>query len=201
MTSFDDFNALISGHARPIILIEGTREVPEEDLPRLTAFAKRLAERYPHALFRTGNAPGSDEAFARGIQAVDESRLEYIVPYTTHRLKPGASSARRVALSDLPHVDEDQAAYQTAQASPKYNSLIEKRHKNPTIKAKAAYLIRDTVKVMGSETPTLGKATFGIFYVTPSDPMKGGTGHTIRVCHILGVPIAFQNEWMQWAQK
>ncbi len=30
------------------------------------------------------------------------------------------------------------------------------------------------------------------------DPMKGGTGHTIRVCQRPGVPVVFQDEWMKW---
>ena len=41
-------------------------------------------------------------------------------------------------------------------------------------------------------------ATVGIFYVNRADPMKGGTGHTIRVCRKLGVPVAFQDEWRHW---
>ena len=41
-------------------------------------------------------------------------------------------------------------------------------------------------------------ARFGLFYVNAADPMKGGTGHTIRVCRRQGVPVAFQEDWMGW---
>ena len=53
--------------------------------------------------------------------------------------------------------------------------------------------MRDTLKVSGAEEPELNKAVFGIFYVNPADPLKGGTGHTIRVCRTLDVPIAMDD--------
>jgi len=30
------------------------------------------------------------------------------------------------------------------------------------------------------------------------DPMAGGTGHTIRVCHQESVPVVFQTDWLEW---
>jgi hypothetical protein len=38
----------------------------------------------------------------------------------------------------------------------------------------------------------------GVFYVNEQTPLAGGTGHTIRVCRELGVPVAFQKEWREW---
>ena len=58
-----------------VVLIEGTRKLPTEDRPRLVEFAKELARLLPQLMFRTGNAPGADEAFAEGVRNVDPSRL------------------------------------------------------------------------------------------------------------------------------
>lgn len=46
-----------------------------------------LAEKFPRLRFRSGNAPGSDEAFSNGIAAVDPTRLEIVAPYVSHREK------------------------------------------------------------------------------------------------------------------
>ena len=198
---YDTFHERVSGHPRPVILIEGTRELPADDRPRLTAFARWLALTYPHAVFRTGNAKGADEAFAEGVESVDPARLEYVLPYAGHRKKSDPSPARRVALDAMPPMAEKNAAYTTEQASPEYASLLAKRDRVPRLRAKAGYLLRDTIKVSGADEADLNKAVFGIFYVNPDDPMKGGTGHTIRVCRTLNVPTAFQDEWLKWPQE
>ncbi len=198
MTSFETFHAVVSQHPRPVILIEGTRDVPEQDYPKLVAFACGLAKRYPHAVFRTGNAKGADAAFAEGVGSVDRSRLEYVVPYEGHRRKQMAEGSRSVALNQVTPLLEKQVLDQTEAASPEYGSLLAKRDRVPRLKAKADYLLRDTLKVSGAEELELHKASFGIFYVNADDPMKGGTGHTIRVCNTLNTPVVFQSEWMKW---
>jgi hypothetical protein len=92
---------------------------------------------------------------------------------------------------------EDALADQTAAASPKSKRLIEHRRKGGPIAAKAAYLIRDTLKVAGSGSE-IPKPIFALFYVDPADPMAGGTGHTLRVCEMEAIPYAFQNSWTSW---
>ena len=59
-------------------------------------------------------------------------------------------------------------------------------------------MLRDTLKVTGDASSGLRPASVGIFYVNEADPMKGGTGHTIRVCRHQGVPVIFQQSWKQW---
>ncbi len=196
--NFTAFNTLIHNHPHPVILVEGTREVPSEDRPTLVALGRWLAKAYPHPIFRTGNAKGADEAFAEGVQSVDAARLEFVLPYTSHRKSATPSPARRVSFGDMPPLAEKRTLFSTEQASPEYASLLSKRDKVPKLKAKAGYLLRDTLKVTGADELELNKATFGIFYVNAADPMKGGTGHTIRVCKTLDTPVAFQDEWMQW---
>ncbi|MFZ4396203.1 MAG: hypothetical protein ACOYOU_11325 [Kiritimatiellia bacterium] len=64
--------------------------------------------------------------------------------------------------------------------------------------AKAAYLLRDTLKVIGTPDLGLAPATVGIFYANEADPLAGGTGHTIRVCRERGVPVVLQTVWRKW---
>lgn len=61
---------------------------------------------------------------------------------------------------------------------------------------KAAYIIRDTVKVIGAEG--IPPASFGIFYDDLSKPGTGGTGHTMSVCREAGIPLIDQRVWMAW---
>ena len=179
-----------------IILLEGTRKVPSADAPALRAFAAELARRYPHALFRTGNASGSDELFAEGIASVDPSRLQYVLPYAGHRKSKLNPVSYAIALSDLSGVHEEDVAWHTKQATPKNERVIDKRNEVPQLKSKARYLMRDTLKVLGSTEHELAPATLGIFYVNPADPEGGGTGHTIRVCRQHHVPVFTQNDWI-----
>jgi len=200
MTAFTEFNALVTELPQPVILLEGTREVPDDVLPKLTRFATWIATKYPHAIVRSGNAKGSDEAFAAGVTAVDPGRLELLLPVAGHRSKfnPTEYPVRSVGLDQLSKAAEDDAAWITRKASTQYESLMEKRDKVPRLRAKANYLIRDTAKVTGIPEADFAKADFGIFFVNTADPMKGGTGHTIRVCQSLSVPVIFQDEWMGW---
>ena len=64
--------------------------------------------------------------------------------------------------------------------------------------SKATYLLRDTLKVTGSEALGLAPAVLGIFFVNEAEPSGGGTGHTIRVCGVQDVPVATQTEWGSW---
>jgi len=57
------------------------------------------------------------------------------------------------------------------------------------------YLLRDALKVTGAPSLALAPADQGFFFVNPQNPDSGGTGHTIRVCHHLGVPVYTQDEW------
>ena len=46
-----------------IVLLEGKREVREEDLAALVAVVRLLATKTKHMVFRSGNAQGSDALF------------------------------------------------------------------------------------------------------------------------------------------
>lgn len=64
---------------------------------------------------------------------------------------------------------------------------------------KAAYIIRDTIKALGTEE--IKPATFGLFYDDLDDPLSGGTGHTIKVCENNGIPVLDQRLWFAWLEE
>ncbi len=196
--NYQDFIDLVNSHPNSVVLIEGTRKLPESDSPKLVQICKRLANDLPKARFRTGNAKGADEAFAMGIQMVDPSRLEYILPYPSHRKQKISECSTQVAVTEVSAETESIAVETTMDASPEYSSMLQNRDKVPKLKIKSQYILRDTIKVTGALDISLLPATVGIFYINTQDPMKGGTGHTMRVCRKLKVPVITQDEWMRW---
>lgn len=190
--AWEQVRALLQEHERPVVLLEGTRALPDEDRARLIALAAMLARTFPRALFRTGNAPGSDEAFAEGVAQVDAGRLEYVLPYASHR-----AGMRQLGSCAVTVDAEDEALLvETLQATPHYAGLFDRR--DARAQASRKYLLRDTLKVAGSQELHLERAVCGIFYVNAQDAMKGGTGHTLRVCQARQILVATQSCWMQW---
>ena len=58
--NFKEFTKLVESFEKPVILLEGSRNVSEKDAESLTKLAVKLAERFPQAVFRSGGATGSD---------------------------------------------------------------------------------------------------------------------------------------------
>lgn len=75
-----EFTRSMNGKKHPVILVEGVRALPEADRAIVVACGVWLARTFPHAVFRTGNADGTDTAFAEGIVQVDPTRLQYVLP-------------------------------------------------------------------------------------------------------------------------
>jgi hypothetical protein len=186
---------------KPVILLEGTRQLPSEDRAKLVELAQMLAVALPHARFRTGNASGSDEAFAVGVSRVDPQRLEYVLPFESMRSRSRKKQALCLSLEDVPSELEAQIIAATIKASPKYRGLVHYRQTNTGLKIKSSYILRDTVKVMGIEGTAFAAAYAGIFYVNPEHPGKGGTGHTMRVCHQFSLPVVTQDTWLTWLSQ
>lgn len=197
--SLNAFGVWLDAFETPVVLLEGTRALPEAAAPRLAALAERLARRCPSARFRTGNAPGSDTAFAEGVARVDASRLEYVVPYPTHRSRYRASGSGLMAVTDVGDDRLDDLLQLTREASPQYGafrpSMLDESA-NPKARASARLLLRDTLKVTGDETWPAPVA--GLFYVNPDRPTTGGTAHTMRVCEERGIPTLTQAVWGYW---
>lgn len=180
-----------------IILLEGKRKVLPGDESKLTDLGAILCRRMKHVLFRSGNASGSDELFSRGVANIDKSRLEIIVPYSGHR-KKAAGSYNTHSLDDIDLAAEPEVTYHT-KSNRRNQKLITDFVDgiNNSVTIKAAYLLRDTVKVIGTKSG-IPKAAFAIFYDDFSNPRSGGTGHTMMVCQNAGVPFIDQTVWMQW---
>ena len=76
----DQFRKLPESTVQPVVLLEGRRKVSKSNYKLAKRFGPVLAARFPRAVFRSGNADGSDQAFSEGVAAVDPSRLQLLHP-------------------------------------------------------------------------------------------------------------------------
>src|SRR6056297_344304 len=183
----------------PVILLEGRRKVKSGDKAKLTTFAYNLAVAFPNVTFRTGNADGSDTLFAKGVAEVDPARIQYVVPYPGMKKKNRIEGAEVLSLDQIDKVEEEKVEYLTSRQSEKTASMIDYAKKNPDgmMAAKTKYLLRDTLKVTGSTTGNYSPPVAAFFYIDTDDKYAGGTGHTIKVCEELDVPVYTQIEWKE----
>lgn len=147
---FAHIQTLLAQNTSPVILLEGTRQLPAEKRQALVNMGRRLAEAFPQAVFRSGNATGTDEAFAAGVATVPGAKLELVLP------TPGMGRSRRPAtatchtLDDLPLKERHHLARESIAASTENHRLFElylrNQSGNPAY-AKAQYLVRDALKV------------------------------------------------------
>jgi hypothetical protein len=182
-----------------VVLLEGKREVIEADKAKMTEIARLLASKSKHIVFRSGNAAGADEFFAKGILEIDAARFQVITPYGGHR---GSDSAdyQSISLDEINLAKEPDVMYSSKQNA-KAKGLIEafENGQNKKLSSKASYLIRDTIKVTGTKTG-IAPASFGIFYDDLRDPKSGGTGHTMKMCELKRVPYVDQRTWKKWLE-
>ncbi|MBK9329707.1 MAG: hypothetical protein IPM95_10440 [Sphingobacteriales bacterium] len=179
-----------------IILLEGKRKVLEKDKYKLIALGKMLASLSKKMIFRSGNADGSDQLFSEGVRSVDYERLQVITPYSGHRQRNN-HAYETISLDDINIASEPEVVYESKR-NKKMEKLIDQYvsgDKN-RYSIKAAYIIRDTIKAIGTEY--IKPATFGIFYDDLGNPMNGGTGHTMSVCLQNNIPIITQETWFKW---
>lgn len=181
----------------PVILLEGKRKVKPADENKLVSVGRLLAESILQCRFRSGNAPGADDLFIRGVNLVDPSRVELVLPYKGHGKSSGGYN-KSFALDEISLASEPETVYQSEALLGKKMVQYYLQGNINKITARAAYLIRDTMKVTGSVSAGLKKADFALFYDDPSDPGKGGTGHTMKACEHCAVPWVDQRVWMGW---
>ncbi len=192
-----DFQKMVSGSPNAVVLLEGRRGISEADAMAARDFGEFLARRFPALRFRSGNAEGADQAFSDGVARVDARRLQVVAPYASHRKKNRNPASVYSSPDDLSPEQVEEVIKKTAAASPKVERLLSRWKDGGALAAKATYLLRDSMKVLG-HSEEFPKPVCGIFFIDLSDPMAGGTGHTIRVCQQESVPVAFQNEWLGW---
>jgi hypothetical protein len=179
-----------------VVLLEGKRNVAEVDIPKLIYLGKLLAENTRYMVFRSGNAPGADEYFSLGVSSVDPSRLQVIIPYEGHRKKFNMAGYT-LSLDQINIFAESELVYAAKNhfATTKLvDDYVEGKKNKNTIKA--AYILRDTAKVLGYGDWKVANA--GIFYDDLNNPETGGTGHTIGLCRKFQIPVFNQNTWFEW---
>lgn len=184
-------------YASGIILLEGKRTVKPEDQVKLIAVGKLLATHLPNATFRSGNADGSDYFFSQGVARINPNQLEVITPYTNHRNKYNLAGTTH-ALDSINLVNEPEVVYHSKNHKAT-KSLVDKYVAGNKDKyaIKAAYILRDTIKVLGTNAGIL-PITVALFYEDLENPMKGGTGHTQRVCFENKIPFINQTTFFEW---
>jgi hypothetical protein len=180
-----------------IILLEGKRNVIELDKEKLIQFGKFLATNLPKAKFRSGNADGADFYFSKGVLQMAPERLQVITPYENHR-QMANNAYETISLDQIDLTNEPEVVYQS-KSNKKTKSLIDKYvgGAKDRFAIKAAYIIRDTVKVTGTNSG-IPPINFAFFYDDLDNPKIGGTGHTMEVCEINKVPYLTQSAWGQW---
>jgi hypothetical protein len=179
------------------ILLEGKRNVLENDKDTLTQLGRLLANNLPLATFRSGNADGADFYFSQGVLAVAPERLQVITPYENHRQKQN-NAYETISLDQVNLLNEPEVVYQSKN-NKKTKSLIDKYvgGAKDRFSIKAAYIIRDTIKVTGTNSGVV-PTTFAFFYDDEQNPKTGGTGHTMEICELNKVPYLTQKVWMEW---
>jgi hypothetical protein len=179
-----------------IVLLEGKSAVLPNDIDKLIALGKLLALSTQHIHFRSGNAEGSDFYFSQGVASIDKNRLQVITPYSGHR-KSANYAAQTIPLDKINLVNESKVVYYSKK-NKKTEKLIDQYVTGNvnSYTVKAAYIIRDTIKVLGASG--IKPASFAIFYDDLANPFSGGTGHTMNVCKLNNIPQINQNVWFNW---
>jgi len=189
---------LISAYDFPgsVVLLEGKRDVPDTEKERLIALGRLLAEQTTFILFRSGNAAGADFYFSQGVSEINPDRLQVITPYAGHRKKQN-KAYHSISLDEVNLAKEPEVVYQSKQ-NKKTEKLIDRFVAGDKDKyaIKAAYILRDTVKVIGAEG--ISPANFAIFYDDLKNPMTGGTGHTMNICKQNEIEYIDQKIWFDW---
>jgi hypothetical protein len=184
-----------------IVLLEGKRKVLKSDEKRLVEIGRLLAASTKHCVFRSGNAGGADAFFKEGVMSVDPKRFQAIVPFDDHMksVKEELGLYERISLDDINLAREPQILYESKR-NKQQKGLVESYEKgvDPKNSVKGAYIVRDTVKVIGAPSQGISPAHFGIFYDDLRDPKSGGTGHTMVVCDNQMVPYVNQKVWGEW---
>lgn len=181
------------------LLLEGKRNVAKNDQGKLIQIGELLASKTKHLQFRSGNAAGSDFYFSAGVASIDPKRLQVITPYSSHRSKQNLAG-ETISLESL-SISSDSNLIRfavTDKKTQKLTKLYLEGYKGRQAAA-AAYLLRDTLKVVG--TDNIPPVSLALFYDDLNSPKSGGTGHTMHVCEKADVPYVIQSEWMNWLSK
>lgn len=187
----------ISKYNNDIILLEGTRGITATESMLLIQTGRHLATLLPNSIFRSGNAPGSDKFFIQGVNEVEGSNIELVLPFSNHRSqqKNSTPNACIISLEELSAVELKEIVSIGSIANPKHASLLslyEPGSKN-ALSIKASFLLRNVVKVIGNPKQGYRKVSVGLFHV--NHQKQGGTGFTMNICKCLGIKCMSQDDY------
>lgn len=186
-------------HPCSIVLLLGKRSVQHADRELLTRMGELLASKTKYLGFRSGNAQGADYYFSLGVSGIDNKRLQIIKPFADHR-NSFYMNCSTMSLDDLSLLDEPEVISHS-KANKKTARLVDNyvAGNRDSITMKAAFIIRDTLMVIGSNSG-VAPAAVGLFFDDFNQPMRGGTGHTMKVCQSKGIPYFTQTDWFPWVE-
>ena len=126
-----------------IVLLEGKRDVLENDKNRLVEIGRLLAANTKHCIFRSGNADGADKYFKDGLMSVDPKRFQAIVPFNDHMksVKEEPGLYERISLDTINLAKEPLILYESKR-NKKQKGLVESYEKgvDPRNAIKGAYI-------------------------------------------------------------
>ena len=196
-----EFVRIISVAKQPVVLLEGSRNAPATIQARMEQLAAHLMRTFPSLIARTGNAEGSDQAWARGVNRIDPKRLQLVLPVPHYKAESIAAANEVAVLQEVPPEDYGPAKALTREHY-EYGSSKGPAAYDPLPPFKKTYLDRDALKVLGhtNYSGRRQKATTALFYLDPNKSNGGGTGHTLRLCEAQRVPYFLAEDWLSWRQ-
>lgn len=179
-----------------ILLFGGKRDIPETEKNLISAFGTMISTNTRHLVFRTGNALGADALFAQAVAVNAPERLQAVTPYSSHRKKTNVASYQ-ICLDEVELMNEPDVVYHS-KSNTKTKHLVDAyvAGKRDQYSIKAAYIIRDTLMVIGGKD--IAPSSCAFFYDDLNAPMAGGTGHTMNVCQLNNIPFWDQRLWRNW---
>lgn len=139
----------------------GSRQTPEKILSVMESIGSYIAKSGQYVA--TGNAQGADQAFARGANSVDPSKVYLYLPWNTYE-KDSIIYGNSVFVSY-----SDEHIRLAEQAHPVWNRLTQGAKK---------MMIRNAAIVSGSKL---------VLAWTDVSKSTGGTKHGIKIAELLGI--------------
>jgi len=154
---------------RPRIACIGSREAP----PSVLSLMERAGAAIVRAgcILSSGNAPGSDQAWARGGNRIDPTRVELHLPWYTfeRRMIRDGNKVRVLAQPDT----ADRRYFDIAETvHGRWRSLSDGAHR---LHARNVMIVENTIAVIG--------------WSNPNKSWGGGTGGAFRIAKFLHVPV------------
>ncbi len=152
----------------------GSRETPADVLAWMERFGAEIVHRGGHIL--TGNAPGADQAWARGGNSVDPTKVHLRLPWVDFE-RQAIHPDNDVTV--LEHLGIDAWRHCAALASAQHKRWLQ--------------LSQGAQKLVARNVLIIEPATLAIGYLNAGKVGGGGTGGAMRIAGLVGVPFVRVN--------